>query len=136
MNEERPISLTKWYGLLVFASGSLLTAIVAVFDQGRGPMSGFSPALGLILLGWLIFGIVTGAWILVAPGWKPIDRGHRRRLALAYFAVGWGGLFGMSAFTPAISAVLIGALIAAAIVVLARELEGRQRKQDKGDIFP
>lgn len=137
MNEERPTQLTKWYVPLAFAAGSVLTVIVTAFDRGRSLlMDGLNPSVGLTLIGWTVFGAVTGAWMLLAQSWRNYPREPRLRLAAAYLVVGWGGLFGMSLYTPALSAVLVAALIAAAIVFLAHELEGRQRKQDEGDIFP
>ena len=44
MNNEQPIQLGKWYGLLIFAAGSILTAIMSALDFGVGPMGGRSPA--------------------------------------------------------------------------------------------
>ena len=137
MNEQRSTQLTKWYVPLAFAAGSVFTAIVTAFDRGYSLlMDGLNPSVGLILIGWTVFGAVTGAWILLGQSWRKYPREPRLRLAAAYFVVGWGGLFGMSLYTPALSAVLIAALIAAAIVFLAHELEGRQRTRDEGDIFP
>ena len=99
-------------------------------------MDGISPLVGLLLLGWTVLGIVTGAWIILSYSWKRLAREQRLRLASAYFIVGWGGLIGLSLYTPTLSAVLIAAFIAGAIVFLAHEMEGRRRRQDEGDIFP
>ena len=38
MNDQQHIHLGKWYGLLIFAAGSVLTAILVVLDRGHGLM--------------------------------------------------------------------------------------------------
>ena len=101
MNDEQPIQLGKWYGLLIFAAGSILTAIMSALDFGVGPMGGRSPGLGITLLAWTIIGGVIGVWILRGHSWRQgVERDTRLRLAVAYFAVSWGGLFGMTLNTP------------------------------------
>ena len=58
MDDEQPIQLGKWYGLLIFAAGSILTAIMSALEFGFGlmggrsvgPMGGRSPGLGITTL--------------------------------------------------------------------------------------
>ncbi|HEY5706851.1 MAG TPA: hypothetical protein VIS96_14905, partial [Terrimicrobiaceae bacterium] len=76
--EAQPIELGKWYGLLIFAAGSILTAIMSALDFPIGPIGGRSPGLGITLLAWAIhrrwsecrsYGVTAGdrAWNAI-PG--------------------------------------------------------------------
>ncbi|HEY4690535.1 MAG TPA: hypothetical protein VIK33_14575 [Anaerolineae bacterium] len=136
MNDKHPISLGRWYGLLCFGAGSILTIIISTIEQGWGPLSGIRPMIGMATLFWVVLGGVTGAWILLGRGWRELDRNIRIRLATAYLILGWAGLFSMTMTMPAANGLIIFLSITAAIVFIAHGLEGRQRKHDEGDIFP
>ena len=87
MEDEHPIQLSKWYGLLIFAAGNVLTGIaarVAPYDHGN-------PLLTMILVYWMLFGLVAGAWIIRGQRWRSLAHDARQRLGLAYLAVGWAG---------------------------------------------
>ncbi len=136
MNEKSSIQLGPWYGLLCFGAGSILTVVIATIDSGWGPLSGINPLMGLTVLFWTVLGSVTGAYILIGRGWRAIDRSARVRLALAYLALVWAGLFAIVMTTPAAVGLIVFLGIAAAIGFIAYGLEHRPRNQDEGEIFP
>ncbi len=73
--------------------------------------------------------------ILRGHSWRQgVERDTRLRLAVADFAVRWGGLFGMTLNIPIIALTIIVGI--AATILFARGLESRQRRQDEGDTFP
>ena len=90
----------------------------------------------IALLFWTNLSAVTGAWILLAPSWRWLLRETRLRLGLAYFAVGWAGLFGVTLNTPAAVTLMVAVGVAAVIVFIAYKLEDRSRGQDNSDLFP
>ena len=92
--------------------------------------------MGLTVLFWTVLGIVTGDYILIGRGWRTIDRSGRVRLALAYLALAWAGLFAIVMTTPAAIGLIVLLGIAAAIGFIAYGLEHRPRNQDEGEIFP
>ncbi len=137
MNDDRDIQVSKWQRLLVFAGGSMLTAIVSTIDLGGSAMGGRSPLLGFILLFWTVFGFGTGAWIVLGQRWRPLAHETRLRLGFLYLAVGWGGLAVMfiGAASDAILLVLVSGLVLALIFV-ASTAESKMQKQKDDDVFP
>ncbi|HLF29212.1 MAG TPA: hypothetical protein VJG32_23025 [Anaerolineae bacterium] len=132
MNDEQPIQLSKWYGLLIFAAGSILTAIAArtaPYDRGNALLS-------MILFYWMLFGLAAGGWILRGRSWKALSPSVRQRLALAYLAVGWGGLFGLALDSSIVNLVIFAAGVVLAVMFVKSSVASQQRKQDEGDIFP
>ena len=132
MNDEPNIHIGKWYGLLIFAAGSVLTGIAArvtPYDRGNA-------LLMMILAYWTVFGLAAGTWILRGRRWQSLPHDTRQRLGLAYLAIGWGGLFGWTLHLPVVNLVIIAPGIALAIAFAASMFERRQRRQDEGDTFP
>ena len=130
MNDERGIQLRKWQRLLVFAAGSILTALVATIDSGGHPMNGRTPLIGTVLLFWTLFGAGTGVWFIVGPRWRQTARDARLQLGVSYLAVAWSGLAAMLwTVAPVGSALIVLSGIPLALFFI-------MQKRDESDTFP
>ncbi len=84
----------------------------------------------------MLFGLAAGTWIIRGQRWRSLAHDARQRLGLAYLAVGWAGLFGLTMDSSVVSLVIIAPGIMVTIAFAASMAESRQQKRDESDNFP